>query len=107
MSLFIGNVANDIDHAEFETLFTNIGSCQVRIKVCAIDFLTLTIREPSRSSTSTMRLTLRRLSLSSTETGSAVGLFVWAGARRVAALRAAEAAEAAAKAASTVVRMAT
>ena len=33
MSLFIGNVPNDVDPGEFEEIFTKIGSCQVRLKV--------------------------------------------------------------------------
>ena len=33
MSLFIGNVPNDMDQTEFEEIFSKIGSCQCRMKV--------------------------------------------------------------------------
>ena len=108
MSLFIGNVANDIDPGEFEEIFTKIGSCQVRLKVHSHS-LTNTYREPSVSSTSTRKSMLRRLSLTSMVTRLVAALFESAGARRAAevATAAAVAVAVAARAASTVARTVT
>ena len=107
MSLFIGNVANDVDPGEFEEIFTKIGSCQVRLKVQSHQPLN-SYREPSVSSTSTRKSTLRRLSLTSMVTRLVAALFESAGARRAAEVAmAAEAAVVAARAASTVARTVT
>ena len=106
MSLFIGNVANDIDPGEFEEIFTKIGSCQVRLKVQSHS-LTNSYREPSVSSTSTRKSTLRRLSLTSMVTRLVAALFESAGARRAAEVATAAVAAVAARAASTVARTVT
>ena len=106
MSLFIGNVANDIDPGEFEEIFTKIGSCQVRLKVHSHS-LTNTCREPSVSSTSTRKSMLRRLSLTSMVTRLVAALFESAGARRAAEVATAAAVAVAARAASTVARTVT
>ena len=104
MSLFIGNVPNDMDPGEFEEIFTKIGSCQVRLKVQSHSPFN-TYREHSVSSTSTRKSTLRRLSLTSMVTRLVAALFESAGARRAA--EAATEAAVAARAASTVARMVT
>ena len=107
MSLFIGNIANDVDPGEFEEIFTKIGSCQVRLKVQSHPPLS-SCREPSASSTSTRKSMLRRPSLTSMVTMLGAARFESAGARRAAEVAtAAEVAAVAARAASTVARMVT
>ena len=107
MSLFIGNIANDVDPGEFEEIFTKIGSCQVRLKVQSHPPLS-SCREPSVSSTSTRKSTLRRPSLTSMVTMLGAARFESAGARRAAEVATAvEAAAGAARAASTVARTVT
>ena len=107
MSLFIGNIANDVDPGEFEEIFTKIGSCQVRLKVQSHPPLS-SCREPSVSSTSTRKSMLRRPSLTSMVTMLGAARFESAGARRAAEVAtAAEAAAGAARAASTVARTVT
>ena len=106
MSLFIGNVPNDMDPGEFEEIFTKIGSCQVRLKVQSHSPIN-TYREPSVSSTSTRKSTLRRLSLTSMVTRLVAALFESAGARRAAEVATAAEAAVAARAASTVARTVT
>ena len=106
MSLFIGNVANDVDPGEFEEIFTKIGSCQVRLKVQSHQPLN-SYREPSVSSTSTRKSTLRRPSLTSMVTRSGAARFESAGARRAAEVATPAEAAVAARAASTVARTVT
>ena len=106
MSLFIGNVANDVDPGEFEEIFTKIGSCQVRLKVQSHQPLN-SYREPSVSSTSTRKSTLRRPSLTSMVTTSVAAQFESAGARRAAEVATPAEAAVAARAASTVARTVT
>ena len=106
MSLFIGNVANDVDPGEFEEIFTKIGSCQVRLKVHSHQPHN-SFREPSVSSTSTRKSTLRRPSRTSMVTTLVAARFESAGVRRAAEVATAAAAAVAARAASTVARTVT
>ena len=60
MSLFIGNIGDGQDATEFEELFSNIGSCQVRLKVIDHCSFNIIYRELSALWTSTRRNMQRR-----------------------------------------------
>ena len=101
MSLFIGNIGDGQDATEFEELFSNIGSCQVRLKVIDHYLNNIVYRELSASWTSTRRNMQRRPFQTSMVMSSPAGRSVWDGPRSLAETAVAVAEVVAARTAST------